>query len=126
MGGADVLAIQVKEYKLLQRERALRTASVTFGLVACSTPERQDASKRDAARMRRERPKNRRKGASSRSSTNSASQAHRSLHSRKKKDSTCFANMPYVTSEFGPSEEGVGRVDYVVSLGMGPEDDFLA
>jgi hypothetical protein len=30
MGGADVSA-QVKEYKLLQRERALRTASVTFG-----------------------------------------------------------------------------------------------
>jgi hypothetical protein len=52
MGGADVLAIQVKEYKLLQRERALRTASVTFGLVACSTPERQDASKWHAARMR--------------------------------------------------------------------------
>lgn len=34
----------------------------------------------------------------------------------RERDITCFANMPYVTGEFRPSEKGIRRVDYIASL----------
>ena len=34
----------------------------------------------------------------------------------RERDITCFANMPYVTSEFRPSEKGIRRVNYIACL----------
>ena len=34
----------------------------------------------------------------------------------RERDITCFANVPYVTSKFRPSEKGIRRVDYITSL----------
>ena len=45
-----------------------------------------------------------------------ASRATVHSSSKRKKDSTCFADMPYVMSEFRPSEKGICRVDYIASL----------
>jgi hypothetical protein len=110
VGGADVSSTQVKEYRWSQRQRALRTTSVTAGYEVCSIPGRQYAGEWDATSVRKEEPQ----GASSRSRTNSAS-----MVKKEKRDSTCFTNMPYVASEFGPLKEGIRRVDYVGRLARG-------